>query len=232
MGTGEKSLLGVGFYTVPEAAQMTGVSAGRIRRWLLGYTFKVGEELHASQRLWAPDLERLDEALALSFRDLIEVRFVDYFRTAGISWKMLREVGSEAAEMVGSTHPFSTQQFKTNGRKIFRELGGAKGKKAILDVLSKQHAIATVVAPSLYEGLEYYNDNPARWFPVDRSKRVVIDPAVAFGQPSLNPEGVPTAVLARAFRVEQSVDKIARWYRVPKPAVRAALKYEQIQIAA
>lgn len=231
MGTRQGSLLGVGIYTISEAARMTGVSPGRIRRWMRGYVWKVRGETHSSPKLWTPELDDDEDSLALTFRDLIEVRFVDYFRSAGVSWKVLRSVSSEAAKLVGSDHPFSTQQFKTNGRSVFVEIGKTTDK-TIRNVLSKQLAITTIVSPSLYRGLVFYKNDPARWFPLERSKRVVIDPSVAFGQPSVAPEGVPTAVLARAFKVEGSVERVAQWYRVPKPTVKAALRYEQVPIAA
>jgi hypothetical protein len=48
-----------------------------------------------------------------------------------------------------------------------------------------------------------------RWFPLKNSKRVVIDPAVAFGQPTIDPEGVPTIVLARRFAVRPD-ERVAR----------------------
>jgi uncharacterized protein (DUF433 family) len=222
-----KSLLGVGIYTVPEAAWMTNVSAPRIRRWMRGYKFRVGDKTHASSAVWKPDLPEIGDALALSFRDLIEVRFVDYFLKAGVSWNMLRQAGIHASEIVKSTHPFSTRKFKTDGRTIFAELGERPSGRKLLDLVRKQYAIQGIVAPYLYEGLEFDKDHPARWFPLKNSRRVVIDPAVAFGQPTINPEGVPTLILARAFDVEKDVERVANWYEVPKRSVQDALNYQQ-----
>jgi uncharacterized protein (DUF433 family) len=222
-----QSLLGVGIYTVPEAAWMTNVSAPRIRRWMRGYKFRVGEETHASSAVWKPDLPKIGDALALSFRDLIEVRFVDYFLKAGVSWKMLRRAAIHASEIVKSTHPFSTRQFKTDGKTIFAELGEIRGGRKLLDLVRKQYAMSSVVDPYLYEGLEFDKGHPARWFPLKNSRRVVIDPAVAFGQPTINPEGVPTLILARAFDVEKDVERVAYWYDVPKRSVQDALSYQQ-----
>jgi hypothetical protein len=42
---------------------------------------------------------------------------------------------------------------------------------------------------------------------------------------------VPTVILARAMKVERSVERVSRWYDVPIATVRAALEYEH-QIAA
>jgi uncharacterized protein (DUF433 family) len=222
-----QNFLGVGIYTVAEAAWMTNVSAPRIRRWMRGYKFRVGDETHASHAVWKPDLPEMGGSLALSFRDLIEFRFVDYFLKEGVSWNLLRRAAIYAGEIVESTHPFSTRKFKTDGKRIFAELGQKRGGKRILDLVKKQYTIASIVAPYLYEGLEFDADHPRRWFPLKNSKRVVIDPAVAFGQPTINPEGVPTIVLARAFDAEKNVERVAYWYNVPKRSVQDALDYQQ-----
>ena len=221
------NFLGVGIYTVAEAAWMTNVSAPRIRRWMRGYKFRVGDETHASPAVWKPDLPEMGGSIALSFRDLIEVRFVDYFLKEGISWNLLRRAAIYAGKIVESTHPFSTRKFKTDGQRIFAELGEKRGGRKILDLVKKQYTIASIVAPYLYEGLEFDADHPRRWFPLKNSKRVVIDPAVAFGQPTINPEGVPTIVLARAFDAEKNVERVAYWYNVPKRSVQDALNYQQ-----
>ena len=229
--TDRLGLLGVGIYTVPEAAWLTNVSAPRIRRWMRGYKFRVGDETHVSSAVWKPDLPEIGETLALSFRDIIEVRFVDYFLKEDVSWTILRQAATYASEFVNSTHPFSTRKFKTDGRRIFADFGENGGGRKILDLVKRQYTIPSIVAPYLYEGLEFTEDKPARWFPLRNSRRVVVDPAVAFGQPSIDPEGVPTLVLARAFAVEKNIERVAYWYKVPKKSVQDAINYQERLVA-
>jgi len=223
--------LGVGVYTVVEASRMTGVSSRRIRRWLLGYTFRSGDRTRASQPVWRSDLPVIEGAPALSFRDMIEVRFVDYFLECGVTWKALRQAQQAAADLLGTTHPFSTRRLRTDGKSIFAELGEKRLGRKLLDVARRQYGLPSVVAPRLYSGLEFRADDPARWFPFGRNQRIVIDPEVGFGQPVVNPEGVPTAVLARAFDAEQDLARVAVWYRVPRASVRKALEYEDRRAA-
>lgn len=221
------SLLGVGIYSVPEAARMVHVSAARIRRWLVGYTFHYRSEERSSPPVWTPDLPVLEGALALSFRDLMEVRFVDYFLDAGVSWKTLRNAAAYAAEIVNSSHPFSTQMFKTDGKRIFAEFAAkGAGSKKLLELVNRQYSIPEVVEPHLYKGLEFSGQNIVRWFPLADSKKVVVDPRVGFGQPTVVPEGVPASVLAQSFRVDGSIERVARWYEVSTRSVAAAARYE------
>jgi len=230
MDNGHK-LLGAGIYTVPEAARITGVSAPRIRRSLSGSSSRSGAAAQESPRIWGPDLPVLDQSLALSFRDLIELRFIDHFLRLGVAWATLRRAAGHAAEIVGSSHPFSTRLFRTDGYRIFMDFAEKTGERALLDVIERQYTISAVVEPRLYEGLQFEHERVARWFPLRGSKRVVIDPAIAFGQPTVTPEGVPTAILAKAVEVEKSVDRVAKWYAVSKKAVLAAVEYEE-QLAA
>jgi uncharacterized protein (DUF433 family) len=220
-----QSLLGVGIYTVPEAARLTQVAPSRIRRWLSG-----GRD--GSAAIWRHDLPRIDGSLALSFRDLIEVRFVDAFRRHGVSWPVLRRAAERAAEILKDSHPFSTKRFKTDGRRIFAEIVSETGEELLLDLVKSQYGFRQVLGPYLYEGLEFSDaDSVLRWFPLPGSHRVVLDPAVSFGQPIVDPEAVPTSILARAVQVEGSVDRVARWYMVDTKAVRDAVRYEE-QLAA
>jgi len=69
-----ENLLNTGIYTLPDAARLTRVSTGRIRRWLRGYKFRTKKKEHQSRALWRGQLEPIDYSLALGFLDLIEIR--------------------------------------------------------------------------------------------------------------------------------------------------------------
>lgn len=228
MARDNQSLLGVGVYTVPEAARLTGVPARRIKRWLTGYTFKDKEGgPHTSPPLWKRQIDSPD-SVALSFRDLLEIRFVDAFRRHGVQWIAIRTAAQRAAEIIHDSHPFSTKRFKTDGRSIFAEILQATGEESLLDLVKSQYELKQIVDPFLFEGLEFseLGIEPVRWWPLGRERRVVIDPERSFGQPVVDPESVPTAVLARAFRAEGSVEAVARWFKVAEEAVEDAVEFE------
>src|SRR2546429_9784687 len=119
MDTGGHPLLGSGIYTVPEASNLSGVSTGRIRRWLKGYRYKSHKKRYASPALWRGELEPIHNSLALSFLDLIEVRFVDAFLGRGVSWAILRRARQRAQELFNDSHPFCSNRFATDGHAIF-----------------------------------------------------------------------------------------------------------------
>lgn len=216
---------GVGIYSVAEAARLTGVSAARVRRWIRGYTFRSGEEPRTSLPVWKGGLPVLEGRFALNFLDLLEVRFIDAFLRHGVSWPTLRAAECHARQLLNTDHPFATNRFRTDGRKIFATLAEASGEKTLMELASSQFALRDIVAPYLV-GLEFSGDEAIRWWPLGKAKRIVLDPGRSFGQPIVNREGVPTAVLAEAYEVEQSDERVARWYDVEVRSVQDAVAFE------
>lgn len=77
------NLVGIGLYSFPEASKLTGVESSQLRRWLRGYSYhpKGEDAKRTASPLWESPLFK-DELDALSFSDLLEVRFVDAFPEA------------------------------------------------------------------------------------------------------------------------------------------------------
>jgi uncharacterized protein (DUF433 family) len=227
LATRTKSLLGLGIYTIPEAARLTHVAPKRIKRWIEGYSFQHRGETRSSAPLWQREIE--SDGLVLSFRDLLEVRFIDAFRRHGVSWKVIRIAAQHAAEIIQDPHPFSTKKFKTDGRSIFADIVHDTGKPGLLDLAKDQWELKSIVEPFLFEGVEFskLGIEPVRWWPLGTNRHVVIDPARSFGQPIVDPESIPTKILARAVKAEGSIDSVARWYLVSPKAVADAVEFER-----
>ena len=222
------SLLGIGLYTVPEAARLTGIPPGRLRRWLRGYSYRSGEAVAISEPVWQCQLPEIDSTLGLGFLDLMEARFIDAFRKADVPWHVIRLCAERARELCGADHPFATRRFRTDGRTIFAETADQAGEAQLLDLAKSQFAFGQVIAPSLYAGIEFCDrDMPVRWWPLGPQSPIVIDPARSFGQPIVSTAGIPTSVLADAIEAEGSVAKVARLFRIPPQSVHAALRFEQ-----
>ncbi len=57
-----------GIYTVRDAARLTDVSTGRIRRWLRGYRYRSRKKAYSSPPLWQGQWQPIDDGLALGLR--------------------------------------------------------------------------------------------------------------------------------------------------------------------
>jgi uncharacterized protein (DUF433 family) len=172
-----------------------------------------------------------DGHLELSFRDLIELRFVREFVAAGLGMKTIRRCLDHARELVKTPYPFSTQRFRTDGRTIFLESARETGETELLDLKKRQHAIKQVIERS-FKDLDIANDIVARWRPFNGKSSIVIDPGRAFGQPIATESGVPTIAIADAVSAEGSIDRVARLFAIPPPVVRDAVHFEQTLLTA
>jgi hypothetical protein len=89
-------VLGRGVYGASEALRLINfrrqfeassgtISRQKIARWLRGYDYVRDGVTHHSEPLWVLDYKNEDDTIELSFRDLIEVRFVKAFRDLRLS---------------------------------------------------------------------------------------------------------------------------------------------------
>lgn len=225
----ERGLLCGGIYTLPDAARLTGVPISSIRRWTLGYHYIRNGERRFSPPLVKPQIHPIDNAPALSFLDLQEVRFLHAFRSRGASWQALRIAHERAVQRIGHRHPFSTGRFRSAGREILAEVAVSERDRVLENIVTTQLVFRRIIAPYL-RGLEFRDDIVVRWFP-RRDRSIVVDPEKNFGQPIVAKGGVPTNILARSYRAERSFARVARWYDVDQKAVRAAVEFERRLVA-
>jgi uncharacterized protein (DUF433 family) len=220
-------LLQTGIYTVSEASRLTNVSPQRIRRWLKGYEFRVKHGRHRSPAVWNSQLDPIDHAIALGFLDLLEIRAVDAFISAGVSWKDLRRIHSEARRWLDTAHPFCTNRFATDGHTIFMELQEKNHGVMLWGMRDVQRVFDKVIRPFL-KNVEFDSGKvPSRWWPRGKSRQVALDPRRSFGHPIIFREGIATKVLARSARANDSVEEVARWFQINPASVREAVDFEQ-----
>jgi uncharacterized protein (DUF433 family) len=226
MAEPKPTFLNTGIYTIPEAARLTRVSTGRIRRWLRGYRFYSKDKPHHSPAVWTGQLQPIDNTWALGFLDLIEIKCVDSFIKAGVGWTTLRKAHAIGTEMFGQTHPFCTNRFATDGREIFAELHEQTGERSVLEIVRGQKMFRSIISP-FFKELEFETgDVLARWRPMTTRRLVVLDPARSFGHPIVANHGVPTECLAKAA-MRGSVREVSRWYEVPEHEIHDAIEFER-----
>lgn len=213
---------GIGIYTVPEAARMISMPPRNLKRWVAGYEHDGKREAP----LWTPQHRvEEDEPVVIGFRDLVEARIVNSLRGMKIGLPTIRKCIARARELVGDERPFSTRQFKTDGKSIFLEILRDVGEPELVDLKSLQGVFSRLVAPSL-TGLDFGHDAASRWWLLEGKKTIVADPERAFGQPIVAEGGVTTARLAQAVKAEGSVEAAARLFELRPRLVRDALEYE------
>jgi uncharacterized protein (DUF433 family) len=221
------SLIGIGLYTAAEAGRLTGVPSQKIIRWLRGHTI-AGREY---ARLWRPQVDIGDSCVYLGFLDLVQVRVANAFINEGLSPQKVRKAIEYGSEIILHDYPFASARFRTDGKTVILHVLREGEDDRLIDLFkSGQYVMHRIIEPSL-KGLEFEQDFAARWWPLGRSRGIVIDPKRQFGQPIDNATGVPTVVLANAAKAEGSINKAARAFMVPATSVKRAIAFEERQAA-
>lgn len=215
--TPKNSRLGVGLYSVADAARILGAHSARIRQWC-----------RESQGL-IPGTLRRDDGL-ITFQELMELHFIKMFRDEGVSLETIRIASEKAASRYHSACPFSVKRFDTDGTAIFATLQKETPKKVLVEDIAKGQYVFEKVMRPFFRKLEYgKNVDLVRYWPLSKTGRIVLDPQRKFGKPIDSETGVPTHVIADALSAGggQSPAVVARWLGIPLAAVRKAAQFER-----
>lgn len=227
-GEASKTYLGVGLYSFPEAARIIGVTPRTLRRWAKEHLY----QSHGNEYFHEPVVARhFGSDGPLTFLELVEFLFVKLFRSEGVSMSVIHRASERAMALFHTPYPFTVRRFDTDGNHIFATLEHESGNdRVMIEELSRgQLAFDRVVRP-FFRKLDYYNEESVlRYWPMERSGRVVLDPQRAFGKPIDAETGIPTEVLFDALIAGEGQDAaaVAEWFEVPKEAVIAAAIYER-----
>jgi uncharacterized protein (DUF433 family) len=230
-----EQILGAGIYSVRQAARLSEVPARSIHRWMQGYGYRYRGDVARQPPVLRAQFSSSNELVnTVSFHDLLEIRFVHAFRKLGVSWKVIRMASEKARTLLASEHPFTTDAFFSDGRGIFADLQkqGIREKR-LVDLVSDQYCFRNVMLPGFRAQIDLSDCGAERcWWPLGRSKKIVLDPARQFGQPIVSDQSVPTITLAKATEKMKSERLVAQWYDVPRSSVHQAVAFERKLAAA
>jgi uncharacterized protein (DUF433 family) len=101
------------------------------------------------------------------------------------------------------------------------------GDEVLLDLVKSQYEFQRIISQYLHGEIDFDDrDAPTRWWPVQGSRRIVIDPQRAFGAPIVDAEGMQTRVLAAAVQAEESIEIVSELFQVDPASVSEAVEYE------
>ena len=213
---------GIGVYSVPEAARLIGMPSQTLRRWVSG-----SDHLEdARNPLWSAQYAKSDDDQYLGFRDLVEARIVKALRLSGVPLQTVRRCLERARVIIGDEHPFSTRNFKSDGKTLFLEILKGDDDTILVDLRQGQQAFKDILAQSL-NGLEFGDEVAERWWLLNGKKTIVADPKRSFGHPIIASNGMTTNCVAEAVLAEGSIDRVAQLYGMRITEVNDAVNFEQ-----
>ena len=220
------SAIGQGVYTLSEVARLTGTHCQRIRSWFLKRPYRPEPILKRGPRQSQKRRAQKHGDFTVSFHSLIDALVVARLRDYGVSMQYLRRVHGTLIQEFGNPHPFSRRDLYTDGRKVFLGYADEFGEESLKELLTKQHSFPQILRDYLTQ-IEYEEDTllAVRW---RVGEGVVIDPKRRYGKPIVESCGVPTAILAAAYKANREDSQlVAEWYGVSPPDVEHAVVFEK-----
>jgi len=203
-------------YHVNDAARYAGTTPATIVSW------------QREQGQAGPALGVRDSGVALSFLQLVELRFVAAMRDLGMKLKDIRAAREYLQSQFKTEFPFADIRLKSDGQSILvdlEETEGAEFRGKVL-VANKwgQYAWKEIIGERFHE-FQYGDRFARRWHVAGKSSPILIDPLIAYGSPQIR--GVPTWVVKNRHDGGESSDEIAKDFMLTKRQVKAALNFEQ-----
>jgi len=170
--------------------------------------------------------------MVVSFLQLIEIVVVAEFRRGSsqrgsIKLDRLRRAHAVARKQWQTLYPFASLKLSEFGGHLLHEfdLQDPDGTAIALD-LGGQWVLPGTVTHAL-ETIDFSDRDglALRWFPSGRDVRIVVDPAVGAGRPTVFRSGVSVDVIKRRFRAGESTEFIARDFDLTQADVEEALRY-------
>lgn len=206
--------LGVGLYSLVEAARLLSTPRRTLARWVEGYV----QQLRNGTKHYRPVVDCDDEA-SLTFGDLIELMYVRGFRNAGVPLPEIRDASAKYRNVWDTAYPLATKRFATDGRNLLIQEGTdwahalSGQRKAFFEEIGKQ--------------LVHIGDLTSEWRPLGRDRAVVLHPDRSFGKPIEDRSGAHTFLLYQAVQGGAAVEEVAWWYDTLPAAVTDAVNYER-----
>ncbi|MCG8435140.1 MAG: DUF433 domain-containing protein [Gammaproteobacteria bacterium] len=162
-----------------------------------------------------------------SFLDLVDLLFVKRFLRYGFSLQRIRRALSEADSIIGGHH-FAQRCYFTDGRNIYLKVK-ENGTENLLQLLSGGQWVISDVILQFAAQLDFDDQTgfAQKWYPCGREGRIVLDPRVAFGAPTISGTGVRTANIIDLYHAEgRQVGRVSVWMELEKEDVESAVKFE------
>lgn len=157
---------------------------------------------------------------AVNFYTLIEFYTFYQLRKEGISSQMIKKAHQQIAKELGTPYPFA-RNIHTNGKEIWYEfledIVNADGKQQI--------SIKPILIPFLTK-IEFNKEDIAdKYFPLAKSKKVVVDPKYQFGQPIITGTGIKVETIGKLYSGGESQKNLAEMYNLDSSQVKDAISY-------
>lgn len=199
--------LGEGIYSTQDISSLLNLPYHKVRRAMNGfwqdYTFGVKGDR------------------SVNFLTFIEFYTFYQLREKGIKANIIKQAHIEIAKQLNTPYPFARDIVQTDGKGIWYNL---------LEVIinadgSQQINIAPLVKPFLSK-IKFNSDQLAeKYFPLNGSDKIVIDPKLQFGQPIISGTRIKAEIINDFHEAGESNELICEMYNLSLDQVFDVITY-------
>jgi len=208
-------LLGLGIYTLQEAALYSCVSSNKLSRWVFGtnkYPPVIDSQLR-SQHL-------------VSFYDLIQAMAIDKARKHHISLHKIRKAISNAKEYYSVDFPLAyDHKLELFDNELYILFPNQKLTQITGRPIGQMASV--LIAEPFMEDLHFNTKGLViKFTPFKKyGRQITLDPQRQFGHPVVGETGYRADVLDKAFSIEDSAEFVAHAYNIDVKDIKTAVAY-------
>jgi uncharacterized protein (DUF433 family) len=207
-------LLGIGVYTLQEAALYTQIASQKLSRWVFG----------SSKGEAAFDSQLRDERL-ISFYDMVQAMAVDRARAKRVSLHKVRQAVERAQAEYDLSMPLAYRHVMYFDGELIIDLPD-KRIVGLTGDTHRQNMMRPIVEPFM-EHLSFGKGGLVETYTPYQAygRKIVLNPKRQFGQPIVDGTDYRADVLANAFRIEGSLEAVMDQFNVEADDVNTAVDY-------
>lgn len=215
-----KPSIGHGIYTMPDIAHILRIPYHKVSRWVKEYWDKRLSADFEGRYSWTDGMAR-----AIGFHTLIELFVLLELSNAGVRTTNVLLAHSELSKLFKTPYPFATskiiEKIGTDSKRIY-----FKEADDIIYSLDGKRQFNLQFVQDFFEKIDFSKDTlAARYYPLGKSKSIVVDPEYQFGQPILQGTNILPLTIYHLHKGDDPIDFIAELYEITEDQVKHAIEF-------
>ena len=211
----ESARIGNGIYTAKDAALIFKIPYSKANYWFNWYLkkgkFNIDYQYHFAIR----------DKTAVNFLTLIEMYVFYTFKENGVKTKNILEAHNILSKQFQTPYPFAQEDYYISGKNIY-----VSSKDQIVSADKKLQFVSSEALIPYSKKINFGNDKLAhKFFPLETSKNIVVDPKHQFGQPTISGTNILAATIYDWHLGKEEDNFIAELYNISLESVRDAVKF-------
>lgn len=208
--------IGSGIFLIRDVAQILRLDPDKVRRWINTYwdlRFSNDNKYSFGDKGYK----------AIDFYTLIEFYTFYKLRENGFSAQYIQKIHDQIGKDLKTRYPFAKAGISHDRKQVWYECLEnyikADGKR--------QFSIKGLIEPFLSR-IDFNKEELAeRYYPLEKSKNVVVDPEHQFGQPTITGTNIRTETLYSLYKGGETYKDLSVLYNIPIPKIKDAILFHK-----